>query len=301
MLHDSVAHARALFLAAALAAAAGVACQTVTRTDQRLTRAETLTRAGQWDEAATLWGNIYRDSLGANRRAGWESARANHEAGRPGVALTRLAELNGLWPGDADILELLGKAHEAAGDPEAAREAYAAVLEVEPGRPHALARIGVLGEASSIAQLRAAGAIRSVDAASLFDLGMQAATAGLMEDAFIAFDAAVESGDISLRQEVEAAAAIAPDRRTIPWMQSVIRADPLHTRALTLLGNAQLAAGLTGAALETLRQAASSDPSDEAAMRAFAAALTQSGQNGRALEILDRLDARGVSRIEGFE
>ena len=73
---------------------------------------------------------------------------------------------------------------------------------------------------------------------------------------------------------------------------SVVRADPLHTRALTLLGNAQLSAGFQGAALASLEQAASSDPGDEDAMRAFAAALSGTGQADRASEILELLEGR---------
>ncbi|MFT6833409.1 MAG: Flp pilus assembly protein TadD [Planctomycetota bacterium] len=56
-----------------------------------------------------------------------------------------------------------------------------------------------------------------------------------------------------------------------------------------MLGNAQLAAGYLSRAVATLEQAASSDPSDEAALRAFADALSQTGQPGRAREILDLL------------
>lgn len=293
-----------IVLAAALAAAG---CRTASPVDQRVIRADTLTRASSWDDAASIWSEIYRDSGGTNRRAGFESARANYEAGRPGVARTRLVQLDGQWPGDAEILELLGKAHESAGDAKAARTAYMSVLQLDPRRPYALARMGVLsgdlgvpagpgGPAAtgramgSIGQLHAAGAIGAVDSGSLFDLGLQAAENGRRDDAFIALDAAFESGELTQRQKVEAAAAITPDRRTIPWLQSVVRSDPLHTRALTLLGNAQLAAGYGGAAARTLEQAASSDPSDEVAMRAFAAALTYSGQSGRALEVLERLD-----------
>ncbi len=295
-LTSPVSRAGAALLAATLVAALGASCQSAERVDQRLPRAEALSRSGNWDEAASVWSSIYRDSRGSDRRAGLESARAHYQADRPGVARTRLAELDGLWPGNVEILELLGKAHERAGDPDSAREAYMSVLQLAPGRPHSLARLGVLsgdlgipGRGASIAQLRAAGAIQSVDAASLFDLGLQAASTGRVDDAFTAFDAAIDSGSVTLRQKVQAAAAIAPDGRSIPWLQSVVRADPLHTEALTLLGGAQLAAGYGGAALETLQQAASSDPSDEAAMRAFAAALTQAGQAGRAREILDQL------------
>ena len=296
-------------LAVLTAALAVGGCRSAARVDQRLTRADALTRAESWDDAASIWSDIYRDSGGTDRRAGIESARANYEAGRSGVARTRLMELDRLFPGDAQILELLGKAHERGGDKEAARTAYMGALQLDPKRPHALARIGVLsgdlgmppwpaGEArgkGSIAQLQAAGAIGAVDTASLFDLGLQAAATGRPDDAFVALDAAVDSGELSLRQKVEAAASITPDRRTIPWLQSVVRSDPLHTQALTLLGKAQLAAGYGGAAVETLEQAASSDPSDEAAMRAFAAALTQTGQSGRALGILERLDVEGAA------
>ena len=292
----------AILLAAALVAASTAGCRTVDEVDRRITRAEALTRASDWNDAASIWSEIYRDSGGTDRRAGIESARGNYEAGRPGVARTRLAELDGRWPGDPEILELLGKAHEAAGDLEAARMAYMSVLQLDPRRPHSLARMGVLsgdlgmpGGIASIAQLRAAEAIGAVDTASLFALGLQAAAAGRPDDAFIALDAAVDSGDLSLRQRVKAAAALTPDRRTIPWLQSVVQADPLHTEALTLLGNAQLAAGYGGAAVETLEQAASSDPSDDVAMRAFAAALTQTGQSGRAMEILDQLSGEALS------
>ncbi len=277
-------------------AAAGVGCQTTERVDRRLPRAEALTRASSWNEAASVWSAIFRDSRGMDRRAGVESARANYEAGRPGVAASRLAELDGRWPGDAEVLELLGKALESAGDPASAREIYTRLLQLDPLQPHALARIGVLsgdlglpGDVASIAQLKAAGSIQSVDVVSLFDLGVQAAAKERIDDAFTAFDAAIDSGRLTVPQTVQAATAIAPDRRTIPWLRTVVRADPLHTRALTLLGEAQLAAGLTSAAVATLGDAASSDPGDEAAMRAFAAALTQSGQTGRAREILDRL------------
>ena len=80
------------------------------------------------------------------------------------------------------------------------------------------------------------------------------------------------------------------DEGAISWIKyAVVREDPLHTRALTLLGNAQLAAGFQARAVQTLEQAAQSDPGDEAALRAFAAALTETGQAGRARAILDLL------------
>ena len=265
-----------------------------------MVRAKALTRASSWNDAASIWSDIYRDSGNANKRAGIEAARANLQAGRPGVARSRAAELERRWPDDPEIWELLGMTHERLQDTAAAREAYMQVLHLAPGRPYALARMGVLtGDTvsvagapdgtTSIAQLEALGALRSVDVESLFELGLRAAETGRLDQAVLALDAAIESGDLSLAQRVQAAAALSPDRRTIPWLRSVVLADPLHTRGLTLLGVAQLAAGFKAAAVTTLEEAASSDPSDPDAMRAYADALTQTGQAGRAAEILDRI------------
>jgi tetratricopeptide (TPR) repeat protein len=277
-------------------------CRAVERADSRIVRADALTRAEAWPDAASLWGEIYRDSGGEDRRAGLEAVRALGSGGWSGVARSRLMEMERHWPEDAEIQELLGRAHEGHQDQEAARQAYMRALQLEPGRPYSLARVGVLsadlevpaapGEVAvpgSLARLRAAGVLDQVDAASLRELGLRAASQQRFDEAFDALQAALSSGELSTAQKVEAAAALAPDPRTIPWLLATVRADPLHTRALTLLGNAQLAAGYLSRAVATLEQAASSDPSDEAALRAFADALSQTGQPGRAREILDLL------------
>ncbi|QDV07998.1 hypothetical protein Poly30_35340 [Planctomycetes bacterium Poly30] len=239
-------------------------CQSVQRDDPRILRAEASTRAEAWVDAASLWGDIYRDSSGEDRRAGLESVRALAASGRPGVARSRLLEMEGHWPEDAEILELLGEAHEQVGDEEAARDAYLHALRIEPGRPYALARSGLLagdlagasdeafGPAGSLAMLRAAGTLASVDAESLYRLGLRGAAAGRFDEAFDAFRTAIASGELSTHERIEAAAALAPDPRTIPWLTAVVREDPLHTRALTLLGKAQLSAGYQARAVETL-------------------------------------------------
>lgn len=277
-------------------------CRTVERDDPRILRAEASTRAESWEDAASLWSQIYRASSGEDRRAGIESARALAASGRPGVARSRLAEMAARWPDDAEVQELLGHAHERVGDASAALEAYLRALELEPGRPHAVARSSLLAEdlgvpdagpasaGDSLATLRAAGGLAELDVDSLRALGLRSAAAGRFDEAYSALQNAVSSGQLTVAQRIEAAAALAPDPRTIPWLTAIVRDDPLHTRALTLLGSAQLSAGYQARAVATLEQAASSDPGDEAALRAFAEALTQTGQAGRARTILDLVD-----------
>ncbi|QDV09820.1 hypothetical protein Poly30_53800 [Planctomycetes bacterium Poly30] len=285
-----------------------VGCRSAPRADPRLLRAEASTRAEAWNDAVSLWSDIYRDSRGTDRRAGIESVRALSAAGRPGVARSRLLQMESRWPEDAEILELLGRAHEQIGDEAAALDAYSRALRIEPDRPSSLARHGLLaaelvgadpmsesgtnsfGPEGSLARLRAAGTLRDVDARSLFELGLHGAAAARFDEAFEALAIAIGTGELSAAERLEAAAALAPDPRTIPWLTAVVREDPLHTRALTLLGKAQLSAGFQARAVDTLEQAAQSDPGDEAALRAFAEALTATGQAGRAREILDLLD-----------
>ncbi len=269
-------------------------CRSVQPPDPRIPRAEAASRSEAWVVAASVWGEIYRDSRGQNREAGIESAEALGHVGQPGVARSRLAEMARTWPEDAELQELLGKAHETQGDVAGAIEAYGAAVALDPARVGSVARLAVLGKevpgpGGALGQLRAAGRLRSVDPQSLHELGLRAAGAERFDDAFDALDLAVGSGELSLPQRVGAAAALVPDPRVIPWLTAVVREDPLHTEALTLLGTVQMAAGFQRRALGTLEQAASSDPSHEPTLRALADALIQAGQLGRAEEILTLL------------
>ncbi|MEM8710633.1 MAG: tetratricopeptide repeat protein [Planctomycetota bacterium] len=280
-------------LALALLVSTVIGCRSAQPADARLVRAEAYTRAEAWADAASLWSEIYRASGGEDRHAGLESARAYLASGRVSVAVVRLGELQRRWPQDPEVLERLGAAHEAAGDDAAARSAYAAALEREPTRPVSLARVGVLGAAAglpaaareSLRRLRASGAISAADADSLFDLGLVAARDGRLDEAFEALSLALETDSPEASRRLSAAKALAPDPRVIPWLADLVREDPLHTAALTLLGRTQVRLGLVEQGLGSLEQAVSSDPSDADAVKAYAAALEEAGQSARASEV----------------
>lgn len=268
-------------------------CRTVSSPDVRIVRAEAYTRAEAWVNAASIWTEIYRASSGEDRRAGLESAHAFLASGKPAVAVARLSELRQRWPADAEVHERLGEAQEAVGEPSAALISYAAALELDPSRPVSLARVGILGAAAglptaaqeSLWRLRASGALDDAGSDSLFELGMAAAREGRLEEAYGALSSALETGGLGMDRRLSAATALAPDPRVVPWLTEVIRQDPLHTVALTLLGTTQLRMGFVERGLQSLEQAVSSDPSDVRAVRAYAEALEGAGQPARADEV----------------
>lgn len=285
--------ARPAALCLTLLAAWPASCRTAPLADTRIVRAEAYTRAQAWVDAASVWTEIYRASGGENRRAGIESAHAYLVSGNAVVAVTRLSELKRRWPADAEVLERLGAAQEAVGDASAALGSYAAALELEPTRPVSLARVGVLGAAAglptaaqeSLRRLRASGALDDAGTDSLFELGMAAAREGRLDEAHDALSSALEGGRLGTAHRLSAAEALAPDPRVIPWLTEIVRKDPLHTAALTLLGTSQLRMGLAERGLRSLEQAVSSDPSDVDAVQAYADALEAAGQPARAAEV----------------
>jgi tetratricopeptide (TPR) repeat protein len=67
--------------------------------------------------------------------------------GRRAETVPELEELHGLEPGNADPLVELGRTHQAAGDPEAARRAFERALEIDGTNPQAW--IGLLDTVAS--------------------------------------------------------------------------------------------------------------------------------------------------------
>ncbi len=222
----------------------------------------------------------------------------------PAVACYRNAErLDGesfLWP------YYLGAAHQAAGDLEAADASLERALELRPGDPATLLRLGEvelgLGDPAAADRFRPLLAGEHL-AAAHFGLGRAAEAAGDPASAVEHFTAVLEqqpeagsvhhSLGMALRQAgraEEAAAALArkgsgavrSSDRLMERLQELARSSGAYLRR----GNRALMAGRLDAAADLFRRAVTADPQNLAARRNLALALIQSGDLEGALEEL---------------
>ncbi len=89
-------------------------------------------------------------------------------------------------------------------------------------------------------------------------------------------------------------------REAVPFYQAAMRANPADALPRNALGYAQLRAGQTAAAVETLRGAADLAPGDTVIRNNLALALTVDGQPAQAAALLGTVaDARAKTQLSG--
>lgn len=158
-------------------------------------------------------------------------------------------------------LLVLGFLHEDAGQPQEARDLYAAALELDPGHAHALYLMGRLQRMDGDAE----GATSTLRR-SLRWHGPETLLLG-------------ELGHAALELDQPSAAA--------RYFREALRAEPDNGRLTWLLGLAKLAQGDVGGAIDSLTRATTLD--EPGAHAALGAALYALGDEQGALQNLDEL------------
>lgn len=268
-------------------------CVSAPPADPRIERAEAMTRVGAWRDAGALWNEIYLASGTRDVDAGLRSAEAFEARGELAMARSRLFELAARAPDRADVQLRLGAVLERLGEPAEARRRFERALELDPGAAEARKGFGrVTGGEEGIAALRGGLRLDPEDRSAARALGFLLAEAGQRDEAAAALGRGFEgsAADPALDGErLRAARAFGSDLRVVPWLEPVVARSPEATEALRRIGEAYLAGGRPDRALEWLRRAASSDPTDALALIGLGRARIATGAAG---EPTSRLAAR---------
>lgn len=225
-------------------------------------------RQGEMQQAANLL-ETFGDEPGvpANVRAALASALL--QVGR-GVEAAETAEpLTSFAEGNAEILNLLGAAALASGQPEVARERLEAALQLAPDNPQTLRNLAEARQRTGDTDgaLEAIGKVAAQDWTDMVVVGTYFAM--LMSE-----------------KRVEEAQAVA---------EKVRAAQPGESTADTMLGLAALAGGDRAAAEESFRAALAQRPGDPDAARNLANLLLMQGEKQEARDILtDALETGGA-------
>lgn len=261
-----------------------------------------MSRVGDWNDAAGLWNDIYLASGTRNLDAGMRSAEALERAGQTAMARARLMELEARDPGRADVALSLGRVLEQLGDRDGARQRYERAVELEPRSAEARRGLGrTAGGDAGIAALREALSLDPSDVDSARGLGIALALSGAKDEAASLLDrgfAAVQGDPQFDGDRLRVARAFGPDARIVPWLEPYVARAPQATEALRRIGEAHLAAGRVTSAVDWLRRAASSDPTDALSLIGLGRAQLATG-DGAALEpLIERVRALDLTRDE---
>ncbi len=279
------------------------ACAAPKIEDPRTARAEAMSRVQSWDEATSLWNEIYIASGATDVEAGLESARAMLQADLFDGARARLVALSSLAPQRGEIFRLLGEAHEGLGDTGAARSNYGIAVTLDSKDATAFRQLGALecsagAHDTGLDSLRTSLKLDPENPETRLVFGLCAAEAGALDEAAPILNKALKGPRATDGERLRAARALGPDKRVIPWLEPVVRRHPQNTEAQRRLGEGYALAGRLDSALDALTAAAQSDPGDALALASLARAYIMRGEPGQARAVIDHARALDLTAFE---